>query len=185
MIKKDCVVFFDIIIRYLLILLAGSFNLYLFYFFLTPLTLYGSYFLLSLFYDVILYTEGFLINDVFFELVKACVGGSAFFLLFILNLSSRDIGFYKRINILLFSFLCLYIFNVLRILLMVSIYNFYYFEFVHMFFWYFISTLFVFCLWIFSVWFFKIKTIPVYSDFRFIAGSLTKKRKRKKIRKKD
>ena len=86
---NDSVFMFDFVIRYIIILLFGLGNLYLFYLFLNPMTLYGMGFLLSFFSGSFSYLTsefGFIYNGVTFLLVSACVGGSAFYLLFILIL---------------------------------------------------------------------------------------------------
>lgn len=176
---KDVISIFDLLFRYLFIVLIGLGNLYLFYLVLTPLTLWGGGFLLNIFYDAVVSDSGFFVNGVFFELVSACVGGAAFYLLFILVMSSRGIDYVKRLKMIGVSFLLLYIFNVLRIGLMVYINGAFYFYFVHWFFWYFISTLFVVLLWFWMAWLFKVKSIPVYSDFLFLLRSVRGKVGRK------
>jgi len=172
--KKDLKNFFEVIVRYLIIVVLGLGNLFVFYAFLTPLTLWGVSNLLRSFSEVIVMANGFLYDGVFFELVSACVGGSAFYLLFILIMSSRDIVWLKRGKMILFAFLLLFVFNVVRIVFMAVFVDSAYFNMFHMGIWYFVSTVFVVLIWFFTVWMFKIKSIPVYSDFKFIVNILRK-----------
>lgn len=170
----------DLVVRYLIIFLVGLGDLYIFYVILKPLTLNGVGLVLGVFYDVVLLVDGFIVGGVIFNLVSACVGGAAFYLLFILIMSCRDIGVAKRLRIVLFAFLLLYVFNVLRIVFMVGIYGGLYFDLIHWVIWYFVSTLFVVIIWFLVVWLFKVKSIPAYSDFRFVVGALRSRKKGKK-----
>lgn len=172
--KKGFVGFSEIIVRYLIVFVLGLGNLYIFYAVLTPLTLYGVGALLGLFSDVILLSNGFMYEEVFFELVSACVGGSAFYLLLILIMGSRDIVWLKRVKMIVFAFLLLYVFNVLRIVFMATLINSNYFDVFHLGLWYFVSTLFVVLIWFLTVWLFEVKSIPVYSDLVYIVGLLKK-----------
>lgn len=160
----------SLIVRYLLIFLAGLANLSIFYKIFYPLTFYLSSFFLSLFGEVINFYAIKLImfNQTAIELVNACVAGSAYYLLFILVLSTANIPFFKRISMLIFSFASLLLLNVLRILLMGLIAGTSYFESVHMLFWYVISILFVVCIWFLTVKLFSVKEIPVYSDLKYL-----------------
>jgi len=183
--KKGLFGFSEIIVRYLIIFILGLGNLYIFYAILTPLTLFGVGTLLGLFSNVSLLIDGFVYDGVFFELVSACVGGSAFYLLLILIMSSRNIVWLKRIKMILFAFLLLYIFNVLRIVFMATLINSDYFVVFHLGLWYFVSTIFVVLIWFLTVWLFRIKSIPVYSDLMYVIGLLKKsygveKKRRKK-----
>jgi exosortase/archaeosortase family protein len=180
-VSKDVINVWDLIARYLLIVLLGLGNLYVFYLILTPLTLHGLNLFLGFFYEVAISGNGFVVNGVFFELVTACVGGSAFYLLLILILSSRDVNYIDRIKMILLSFFILYVFNVFRIVLMVYMYGSFYYEFTHWFLWYFISTLFVVILWFWISWLFKVKSVPVYSDFRFLLGLTNGEKKVEKV----
>ena len=121
---------------------------------------------------LLLFLMVFFYGGVFFELVSACVGGSAFYLLFFLIMGSRDIVWLKRVKMIAFAFLLLYIFNVLRIVFMALFVDSVYFEVFHLGIWYFVSTVFVVLIWFLMVRVFKVKSIPVYSDSRFIVGLL-------------
>jgi exosortase/archaeosortase family protein len=172
--KKELKGFFEVIVRYLIVVVLGLGNLSLFYVVLKPLTLWGVSSLLGLFSDVVVLTNGFVYDGVFFELVSACVGGSAFYLLFIFIMSSRDIVWLRRLKMIVFAFLLLYVFNVLRIVFMAVFVDSVYFDVFHLGIWYFVSTVFVVLIWFLMVWLFGVKSIPVYSDFKFIVGLLKK-----------
>lgn len=157
---------FLIPLRYL-ILLGLMFTLPLIYSILTPITVYSASTLLKLVYtDVFIYNESISINsNVVIQIIPACVAGSAYLLLLILNLSV-SMNLRKRAYSIIFSFIILFIFNILRIFLLAILFenNFYLFDLAHKIFWYFLSTLFVVLIWFFIVKSFSIKEIPVYSD---------------------
>jgi len=146
------------------------FTLPFFYLVLKPLTVYSSAFLLNIFYDVLI-TQDFLIINLAFpiQIVSACVAGSAYLLLLILNLAV-PMGSRKRIYSIAFSFILLFLINVLRIFAfsVLHVNNFRFFNITHKFTWYFLSTLFVVAIWFFSIKIFKIRKIPFYSDFKYL-----------------
>ncbi len=157
--------------RYLVLLLIAIPKLYLFYLLLTPLTVYFSYFLIKVFYSsAILVENSILISNYSLEIIGACVAASAYYFLLILNLSTPNINIMKRLKILLFSFAILFIFNICRILFLsiLVVNNFYLFDIIHKFIWYFVSTFFVIILWFFMVKRFNIKEISFYSDLKFL-----------------
>ena len=166
----------DLIIRYILLILVAVPNLWIFYHFFAPITKYSVYFLLSLFSkstslagDIITISGCFPI-----AIIGACVGGSAYYLLLVLNLSTREIDFTKRIKLILIAFSSFFLLNVLRIfilsLLFVSESPF--FDITHNLFWYTLSTIFVVGIWFAEVKLFRIKNIPFYSDLKFIFRDL-------------
>lgn len=169
----------DISIRYLILIIAAIPNLWIFYFVFTPLTLHLSYFLFDIFFEAAVSNNFIIVNSIPIELINACIAGSAYYLLFILNFATPNVKIKKRIKILLFSFGTLLILNVIRIFLLGLIYmNFYSaFDFTHKLFWYLISIFFVVGIWFFSVKLFKMREIPFYSDLKFIyRKSLFKKK---------
>ena len=163
--------FLDILVRYLILVLVAFPNLYLFYLIFSPLTIYSVYFILKLFTDVSLTANLIQVNGYFpIEIIKACVAGSAYYLLLILNLSTPKIKFSKRIKMILISFLAFLVLNISIILLMFFLFlkQSPFFDFIHLFFWYVVSVVFVVGIWFLEVKLFKIKKIPVYSDFKFL-----------------
>ncbi len=169
--KKNKITY-DIFIRYILLFLFALGNLYIFYFLLKPLTIYASYFLFNISYGaVLLPPEIILVANTFqIKLINPCIAGSAYYLLLILNLSTPQIKFNKRLMLLLTSFLALFILNLFRIYFLGILFfeNFYFFDLAHKFFWYFLSVFFVIGIWFSQVKIFKIKQVPFYSDIKVI-----------------
>jgi len=180
--------FTDIIIRYSILILSAFPNFFLFYFVFIPLTIYPVYFLLSLFFESSLMGNIVLVNQIPIEIINACIAGSAYYLLFILNLSIPNIKIKKRIKMIFLAFASLLILNILRIffLSLMVIKDSVWFEITHMFFWYTLSIVFVLGIWFFEVKFFKINQTPFYSDLKFMyKNSNLKKFKSSKSANKD
>lgn len=178
--NKDSDNIYFIFLRYVIIALLGLGNLAVFYIIFTPLTVYPVYYILKLFYQVSienisLFVTG--INSTIFQidLVEACIAGAAYYLLFILNLST-SISLKKRIYSLLFSFISLLILNILRIIILSFMFvnQLAYFDITHKIFWYAVSTIFVIGIWFLTVYIFSIKKIPVYSDLQSILKIIRK-----------
>jgi exosortase/archaeosortase family protein len=163
----------SIALRYTILLIIGILGISLFYTIFTPLTIQPIYFLLRIFYNPSLMSNIIVINNLPIEIIGACVAGSAYYLLLILNLSIPQIKIIKRIKIILFSFSLLLIANILRIFLLSVFYvsNFSFFDITHKLFWYAGSTIIVAGIWFLSVKVFKIKDIPLYSDIKYLLNS--------------
>lgn len=168
--KKNSKKFSSLIIRYLILVLIALPNLALFYLIFTPLTVYPVFYLLDIFYDASLMKNIINLGLINIEIINACIAGSAYYLLTILNLSTPKIRLNKRINILLISFLAFLILNILRIFILsvIAVSGNSIFDITHKIFWYAGSTIFVVGIWFFLVKKFKIKQIPFYSDLKFI-----------------
>jgi exosortase/archaeosortase family protein len=157
---------FFVLFRYILLLLILFFGLDLIYIFIKPLTIKVVFFILNIFYEVSLNENIIIIDKLsYISLVEACIAGSAYLLLLILNLTTplkRDI----RIKSIAYSFILLFVINVIRIVFLSVLYHEQksYFEFSHAFLWYGLSTIFVIIIWILTIKKFKIKIIPVYTD---------------------
>ena len=162
--------FLNIFLRYSLLILIALPNLYLFYLIFTPLTVYPVYFFLNLFFEAVLNGTTILINGVSLEIVNSCIAGSAYYLLFILNISTPNIKLNKRIKMILLSFVIFLILNLLRIIILsfIALSDSSLFDITHKISWYLLSVLFVVGIWFAVVKFFKIKQIPFYSDFKLI-----------------
>jgi exosortase/archaeosortase family protein len=172
-------------IRYLILILVAFPGLILFYKIFSPLTIYPSYWLLGLFFDTSIYSNIILLDNSFVvEIIPACVMGSAYYLLLVLNLSVPNIKLKKRIIMLLTAFTSLLIVNILRIVLLGSLYNLgsIWGDPLHTFFWYFLSIAFVIGIWFAQVKIFKVKDIPFYTDLKFLFRNslINKKRSKKK-----
>lgn len=172
---------FWIFIRYLILIFLGIPNLWIFYLIFTPLTIYLVYFLLSLFFNTTLSGNLISLNNIFpIEIIPACVAGSAYYLLLILNLSI-PMKINKRLKILAFSFLSLLAINILRIFLLSLLFasRTSFFDITHELFWYFGSIVFVVGIWFAGIKIFKVEGIPFYSDLKKI-GLLKHLKKTKK-----
>ena len=165
-----------ITLRYL-ILLALMFFLPLIYKIFTPPTIYLSAGLLKLaFYQVGINQNIIILNSqTFIQIIPACVAGSAYLLLLILNLAV-PMKAKKRIYSIILSFLFLLTLNVLRIFLFSALFErkFLLFDFVHKLFWYVLSTIFVIGIWFLIVKMFSIKEIPIYSDMKTLVKRMRK-----------
>lgn len=159
---------YDILIRYSIMIFLGLPNLWFFYFIFTPLTVYPVYFLLNMFFDASLNGNIINIPDYSIEIINACVAGSAYYLLLILNLSIPKIKLSKRIKMIGLSFATLLTINILRIFFLSLFVDSLWFDITHRLFWYLLSTIFVVGIWFAEVKLFKIKDIPFYSDLKFL-----------------
>ena len=182
--KKESEKFFGILTRYLILIFLGIPNLWLFYLIFTPLTIYPVFFLLSLFFDAVLLGNLILLDKFFLiEIIEACIAGSAYYLLLILNLAT-PMKINKRLKLILFSFSTLLFINILRIFLLSLLFTTgtSLFDITHELFWYIGSIVFVIGIWFVGVKIFKVKEIPFYSDFKN-TGLLKKIKKPKRSKK--
>ena len=152
----------------LVIFLISSFS-NIFYILFLKLTIYPSSWLLSLFYHSSVFKSILFVNYYSIDIIPACIAVSAYLLLLILNLTTQ-MSTRTRVYSILFSFLLLLLFNIIRIVVFSAllITNSVYFEVLHEFFWYFLSIILVVLIWFLTAYVFKIKNIPIYSDFKSI-----------------
>ncbi|HTY44277.1 MAG TPA: pacearchaeosortase [Patescibacteria group bacterium] len=168
---KKSKIFADILLRYFILIIAAIPNLWIFYSVFTPITVYFVYFLLHFFFQASLSGSTILLQNHFsIELIEACIAGSAYYLLLILNLSIPKINLKNRIKILFFCFLSFLIINVVRILIMsfLLVSGSSWFDRVHLLFWYLGSVVFVIGIWFLGIKIFHVKDIPFYSDLKAI-----------------
>ncbi|MFH1521781.1 MAG: pacearchaeosortase [archaeon] len=168
--------------RYFAILLVGMGNLYIIYKLLTPLTIYTLNAIVSIFTTTTLADNIIYLNSCTqIEIVPACVAGAAFYLLFFLVLSSADVKPEMRAKAVLTAFVMFFALNLVRILILIPMIDTSYFATVHWIFWHIISTIFVVGVWFSVVKIYKIKSIPIYSDLKYIKSLMNpvKKSKRK------
>jgi len=167
--KKDISLYL-IFIRYI-ILLALMFSLPLIYIIFAPLTIYPSGFLLDLvFNNVSINANMISINlQTFIQIIPACIAGSAYLLLLILNLTI-PMRAKQRLYTLLFSFTLLLVLNIFRIFILSLLYyhNYAFFDITHKLFWYVLSIVFVVLIWLLTLKIYSIKKIPVYSDVKYV-----------------
>ena len=173
----------ELMVRYLLSVLLALGNLWIFYKIFTPLTVYPVVEILNLFYSGVYLVQGITIGFNGFEvsIIPACVAGSAYYLLTILNLITpmkKEV----RLKSLCFLFGAFLLLNIIRIVFFSMLFSsgFAYFELAHKFTWYAISTVMVIAVWFANVRIFNIKEIPAYSDIKKVLGDVKKKRIDKK-----
>jgi exosortase/archaeosortase family protein len=177
--KNNSKILSSIIIRYSLIIILGLFNLQFFYLIFRPLTVYGSYYLLTLFTTPLLIGNTILLLGQGFEIINACVIGAAYYLLFILFMGIQKIDLKKRLSLILCSFATLYVFNVLRIIFLITIFKSPHFEVIHWIFWNIISTAFVIIVFIGFIKIFNVSEIPFANDLKFLYKSSNGAKKKK------
>lgn len=161
---------YNLFFRYLLLIIVGLPNLFLFYFIFTPLTVYPVFFILDLFLTVLMDGTRIYIQNYqsTINLIPACIAGSAYYLLFILNLSIPNKTFKERFIMLLYAFSAFLFINILRISTLALFLESAYFNSFHAFSWYILSILIVVLIWFSEVKLFKIKEIPFYEDIKFL-----------------
>lgn len=171
----------DLAIRLFIALILAIGSLGIFYSFFTALTVWPSYWLLKLFYPIIKQGNFFFYSQYAVEIISACIGGSAYYLLAILNLTTKSLSWLTRLYAFLFSAFSFLIINIIRIVLLAAILfsgSSQVFNQLHIAFWIIGSTLIVVLIWLLTVKVFAIKEVPVYSDIREIL-KLFKKQKKK------
>jgi exosortase/archaeosortase family protein len=157
--------------RYIFLVLLALPNFLIFYLVFTSFTIYGSYFLLKIFFPIALSGNLISLDDSFFiTIIPACVAGAVYYLLLVLHMSIPNMKPSRRIGLISLAFGSFLIINILRILMLGALYfneapSFY---FVHKFMWYFGSIVVAPGIWFLEVYLFKIKEIPFYSDLRFL-----------------
>ena len=160
----------DLPIRYIFAVLIGIFN-GVFYWVFSPWTLHSTYWLLSLFFDVILEGNTITFDSVTFALIPACTAATAYLLLSLLVLLTRGISVLTRIKIFVYGSLLILLFNTLRIFILIWVYVSFgknYFDMLHIVFWNVVSTVAVVLIWVLLTKHYKVKGIPVYSDVKYL-----------------
>lgn len=171
---------FDLLIRYVLLVVIALPNLFVIYFIFTPPTVYVSLWVLHKIYGpvvTLLDTPiGPLIslpNGFSITLISACIAGAAYYLLFVLNLTTPMPLWKRGVSLLFisFSFLAL---NIVRIILssILIVNDSFYFKLTHEMSWYFGSTVLVVLIWFANVFLFKINAIPIFTDVTRLAHEI-------------
>jgi len=169
--------------RYFALLLIGTNSLYTIYAILTPLTIFTTVKILSIFTTPILTNNFINMPGATIEIIPACVAGAAFYLLLILILSTPNIKPVTRIKTIITAIAILFTLNILRILTLIPLIKSAHFQTIHWIIWHFASTIFVVAIWLTVTKIYKIKSIPIYSDIKYLINSI-KNPKRKKQNKK-
>ena len=173
--NKDIKRIINIFSRYIAILILGAANLYIIYKVLTPLTIHVTNIILKIFAPTTLAGDIIHFQEATIQIAPACVAGSAFYLLLALLLSIGNVKFQTRLKAIGTAVLILFVLNVARIIILAFLITTSNFELIHWIFWHLVSTIFVVATYITTIKIYKIKSIPVYSDFKYIKG-LTKKK---------
>jgi len=167
-----------VFLRYLILIILGVPNLYLFYAVFTPLTIKPTFMFLS-WVDPMSYLVAGTTNVIFFKgyfasIIPACVAGAAYYLLLILNLTTPMDSVKKRIGSITFILGAFLLLNLLRIFIfaMLLAKGYQYFDLTHTATWYFGSTVLVVLIWFSNVLIFRIKSIPIYSDLKQIYSDI-------------
>lgn len=180
----------NLIIRVLIAILLFVIPVNIFYVLFSKITLWGSLPFLY-FAGYSLNFEGYtlFLDGQSLEFIPACVATSAYYLLALLVLLTKDIKLKNRIYLFLSGSFLILLMNVIRIDILLYVLiecgkN--WFEKVHIFFWQFVSSIYVAAVWIFLSYKFKVKSIPVISDFKtllkqsiFCKKKVAKKRKKR------
>lgn len=157
---------YNFLIRYILLFIPLS----LIYFIFSPITVYGVY-LIIYFLNPDIIGNIMIVNGIAFTFIDACIAAYAYYLIWFLTLTAKDIKLKTRIKCILIGFLLILIMNLLRISLLIFLavkFGFGAFNAVHLIFWEFLSWVYVALVWIFLIKKFKIKSIPVYDDFKYL-----------------
>lgn len=120
----------------------------------------------------------FLIKGKVLEIVPACVALSAYILLSILILSTKNMRLNKTIKFFTYGFLALLIINVIRIdvlIYMLILMGNRLFDAMHLFFWKVLSWVVVVLIWIYLIKKYDIKEIPIYSDVKYLIHRIRSK----------
>jgi len=172
----------EILLRYLVMVIIAvvSLTVPVFYVIFRPLTVWPTAWMLQLFYNVSVSDINMMVNGHGIAIIDACIAGSAFLLLLLLNLLTREISLKKRIFIFVVDAIVLLILNIIRLVILIalSVNNSIFFDFTHKLFWYVLSTGFVVIIWIASVKIFKLKKIPFFSDLAFLLKAKNRQNKR-------
>lgn len=161
----------NVIIRISLAIFIGILGVKLFYPIISPLTFYLSYYSLFFLKPVLINNISFTISDQTLKFIPSCAAASAYLLLALLILLTKDINFKKGVKLFLIGSSIILLVNILRIDFLAYVllkYGSNLFDTLHNVIWRVISSTFVVTLWLGLSYAAKIKTIPIYSDFKEI-----------------
>ena len=166
--------------RYLFLVLIALPGLSLFYDVFLPLTKYPVFYFLKIFFsNAVLVEDSIHIGTKVLDIIGACVAGSAYYFLLILNLGTPKIKPLKRLKMILLSFLGFLVFNIIRIIILSFMYinDSPLFDTLHKTFWYLGSTVLIVFIWFLEVKIFEVKGIPFYTDVKKLYQSTRPKKK--------
>jgi|SRR3989344_7866623 len=144
----------------------------IFYPILFPVTVYISLFLLRITgLSPLLVKDTIIIGETIITFIPACIAASAYYLLFILIMLTKDISFKTAFKLFFYGSALIMFMNIIRVYIAILVlmkFGVNYFDAIHIFFWLGISSFYVALVWILLTKIFKIKTIPVYSDIIYL-----------------
>jgi len=180
--KKESKELVGLFLRYIFLVLIVLPGFDIFYAIFLPLTKYPVFYFLQLFFSSNMVGNSIFIGSKVIEIVGACVAGSAYYFLLILNFATPKINALKRIKMVLFAFIGFLIINIIRIIFLSFIFlnNSPSFEILHKTFWYLGGTLLVVFIWFLEVKVFRIEGIPFYSDVKKLYRSSRPKKNSKR-----
>ncbi len=170
---------YNLILRVLILIILP---IKLFYLTFKPLTIYPVYLFFKVInYSPIIKNDLLTIKGIEVVFVSSCIAASAYYLLLILIMLTKDINLKTRLKMFLIGSLSILIANIIRIIILIFIlinYGLNWFETFHLFLWKFVATIYVIAVWLLLTHYYKINSIPIYSDLKhLIDNSLLKKRK--------
>ena len=141
-----------------------------------PLTMYTPYFLLKLIdYQAFIIPPYIITSENYIRFSEACAAVSAYFLLLLLIVLTKDMKLKARIKIFLFGSAIIYLANMARILILIMVlekYGFSAFQQAHDVFWIVFGSLLVALTWILLTRHYNVKSIPIYSDIKYLLKQL-------------
>jgi len=170
--KKEA---YEIFFRYLIILISGIF-ISVFYYIFAPITIGAVYLILKIIYPSALLSGNMIVlGSHSISLIRACIAGAAYYLLFILAMSV-PLDYLKRIKSIIFLFFSFLAINVIRIAIFAILFvgNFQQLSFAHLLFWYAGSTILIICLWFVNTKIFRLKAIPFITDIKKMSSQIQK-----------
>jgi len=159
---------YSLILRLTLILIFTLTNFL--YLIIKPITLY-SLFLIFLPFNTTLKNSSIIINNTEFNLIPACIAITAYILLAVLILLTKDLTIKTTIKLFLIGSLLILVANLIRISILILLWvykNIYLFNTIHLFFWKFVASIYVAFVWIFLIKKYKIKSIPLIDDYKYL-----------------
>lgn len=153
---------------------SGILPFSLFYFVFAPLTIYASFFVISLLHGPAVLQGHFIsVGDQVIELIPACIAASAYLLFVLLILLTHGISMKKGIWMFVVGSLLILAGNVIRIEVLTSLLlskQVNYFATLHLLLWKVLSSVYVVMIWIILCKIFSVKGIPVYSDLHYLVS---------------
>lgn len=170
----------SLITRYGFLLAIGLVNIFLgdkgiFYTIFSPLTIQPVFFFFRLIYEgaTTFGADTIFIRGFYATLIPACIAGSAYYLLLILNVTT-PMALKKRAYCLVYVCALFLVLNIARILLFGVLLSkgYQYFDITHLAVWYFGSTILVAGIWFSAIFLFKIREAPVLTDVRTLLNEI-------------